>query len=138
MRNINRVVLHCTATQPSATVQSILNYWKNVKKWKSVGYHWIIEPCGNATCLSPIQDVTNGARGFNSDSLHVSYIGGVDEDNNPKDTRTQEQKDKTLFLLKGFRSQFKDIEITGHRDLKGVNKACPSFDVKEWLKHVKL
>lgn len=138
MRKVNRVVLHCTATQQSATVQSILNYWKHVKKWKSVGYHWIIEPCGNAVCLAPIQEVVNGARGFNRDSIHISYIGGVDKNNIPKDTRTCAQKDKTEFLLKGLRGQFPDIEITGHNKLKGVTKACPSFDIDEWLKEIKL
>ena len=138
MRDINRVVLHCTATQPDASIQSILNYWKHVKKWRSVGYHWIISPCGYAKSLAPIHEVTNGARGFNSDSIHIAYIGGVDKNNMPKDTRTKEQKDKTEFLLRGLRGQFPDIDITGHNKLKGVKKACPSFDIDEWLKDIEL
>lgn len=37
MRNIDYIVIHCTASQPNATKQAILNYWKNTLKWENVG-----------------------------------------------------------------------------------------------------
>ena len=46
MRNINFIVIHCTATQPNVKKESILNYWKNTLKWKSVGYHRLIDANG--------------------------------------------------------------------------------------------
>ena len=133
MRKINRIVLHCTATQPTATVQGIINYWEKVKKWKSKGYHWIVEPCGNITNLTKVQNVSNGARGFNRDSIHISYIGGVNKDNIPTDTRTKAQKASVKKIILATRAQFGEIPVQGHRDLKGVTKACPSHCVPTWL-----
>ena len=30
----------------------------------------------------------------------------------------------------------RNAEILGHRDLPGVRKACPSFDVSSWLAEI--
>ena len=77
-KKIKYLAIHCTATPQTATIQSIRNYWKNVLKWKSVGYHYIIEPNGKVVQLADISLITNGVKGFNSESIHISYIGGVD------------------------------------------------------------
>jgi N-acetylmuramoyl-L-alanine amidase len=39
-----------------------------------------------------IEKVSNGVKGFNSETINISYMGGVDFKNNAKDTRTPEQK----------------------------------------------
>jgi len=138
MRKISRIVIHCTATQQTATVQSILNYWKNVKKWNSPGYHFLIDPKGEVHKLLPIEHIANGARGFNHDSIHISYIGGVDSENNPIDNRTQEQINAMLALIASLRLDdlIAQVPIVGHRDLPGVHKACPSFDVQTWIESI--
>ena len=38
--------------------------------------------------------------------------------------------------VRNFHERFPQIKIVGHRDLPGVNKACPSFDVAGWLKSI--
>ena len=134
MRKIDWIVIHCTATQPNATKQSILDYWKNILKWKSVGYHRLIDANGVIHELAKYEQVTNGVKGFNSNSIHFSYIGGVDEKGKPKDTRTLKQKESLLYLIKQAKKQFPNAIVQGHKDFKGVVKACPSFDVKKWLK----
>lgn len=138
MRQINHIVLHCTATAQSTTVESILNYWKNIKKWKSPGYHYLIEADGTVNKIHPIESVSNGVRGYNSDSIHISYIGGVAEDLTPTDNRTAMQVLAQLDILIKLKERFPYAKICGHRDFEGVNKACPSFDVKEFIKQVKL
>ena len=60
MRKIKYLAIHCTATPQTATIQSIRNYWKNVLKWKSVGYHYIIEPNGKVVQLADIRLIING------------------------------------------------------------------------------
>lgn len=72
MRKIDYIVIHCTATQPTATKQSILNYWKNVLKWKSVGYHRLIDANGIIHELAKYEQVTNGVKGFNSTTFSFS------------------------------------------------------------------
>lgn len=134
MRNIKYIVIHCTASQPNATKQSIFNYWKNVLKWKNVGYHRLIDANGIIHELANYEQVTNGVKGYNLESIHFSYIGGIDEKGKPKDTRTPKQKESLLFLIKEARKLYPNAIIQGHKDFKGVAKACPSFDVKQWLK----
>ena len=131
MREINYLVVHCSATQPTATKESILNYWKNVLKWKSPGYHRLIDRFGTIHELADFESITNGVAGFNSNSIHISYIGGIDALGNPKDTRTEEQKSSILKLLKDLKKRFPSVKIQGHRDFPKVAKACPSFDAKK-------
>ncbi len=137
MREIKYIVIHCTATQPNTKKEAILNYWKNTLKWKTVGYHRLIDANGVVHELAKYEQVTNGVKGYNSQSIHFSYIGGIDEAGRPKDTRTIKQKENLLYLIKQAKKQFPNAIVQGHRDF-GVNKACPSFDVKEWLKDVNL
>lgn len=135
MRNIKYIAIHCTATQPTATKQSILNYWKNILKWKNVGYHRLIDANGIIHELAKYEQVTNGVKGYNSESIHFSYIGGIDDKGKPKDTRTPKQKESLLYLIKQAKKQFPKAIVQGHRDF-GANKACPSFDAKNEYKNI--
>ncbi|MET3035816.1 N-acetylmuramoyl-L-alanine amidase [Chryseobacterium sp. NRRL B-14859] len=130
MRKINYLVVHCTATQPTAKISSIQNYWKNELKWKSPGYHYIIEANGNVVNLLTIDKISNGVANWNSQIINISYVGGIDSKGNPKDTRTPEQKASILKLLKQLKQKFPNAKIQGHRDFPKVHKACPSFDAK--------
>jgi len=136
MREIKFLAVHCTATPQTATVSSIQNYWKNVLKWKMPGYHFIIKPNGEVVQLLEIDKVSNGVKGFNSVSINISYIGGVDSQNKPIDNRTENQKKALLDLLKKLKKQFPRAIIQGHRDFPEVKKACPSFNAKTEYKHL--
>lgn len=136
MRTIKYIVLHCTATPQNTSVESIQNYWKNILHWKSPGYHYIIKPNGEIVNLLSIESISNGVAGYNTPSIHISYIGGVDAKNKAIDNRTEAQKQSQIKLLKELKKQFPDADILGHRDFKGVKKDCPSFDVKQWLKQI--
>jgi len=128
MREIKYIVLHCTATSQNAKVSSILNYWKNKLGWKSVGYHYLIDKQGVIHQLADEKKITNGVYGYNSVSLHISYIGGKD-----KDDRTELQQEAQRVLVRMLRNKYPDAIIQGHRDFDNVSKSCPRFDVKDWL-----
>jgi N-acetylmuramoyl-L-alanine amidase len=136
MRKINYIVLHCTAGPQTQTVENILDYWKRKLGWSHVGYHHLIRPDGSVADLQPIELPTNGVAGYNYKSIHISYIGGVDKNNVPIDNRTEEQKQAQIVLLKKYHAMFPDAVIQGHRDFPNVKKACPSFDVKQWLNEI--
>lgn len=141
-RPIVRIVIHCTATSQSATVEAIKNYWKNTLGWRSVGYHYIIGVNGERHILSHLSNVTNGVRGYNYNSVHIAYIGGRNGDD-----RTQAQKNEMKRLVQELRSAeiLGPVPVCGHRDLspdvdgdgviseKEWIKQCPSFDVGQWL-----
>lgn len=144
MREIKYIVIHCTGASAKQTVDSIKNYWKTVKKWKQVGYHHLVAADGLDNVLAPISAITNGVAGFNSNSIHLCYIGGE----NWKDTRTDAQKNTLARLVKLYSKQFPKAKIRGHRDFspdKNGNgkiepheymKVCPAFEVSTWLKEI--
>jgi len=141
MRRIDYIVIHCTATPQTTKIQSIRNYWKNVLKWRNVGYHFIVEANGNVTQLSDIVNPTNGVAGFNTRSIHISYIGGVDKDGKPVDNRTDAQKQALIDTIKKVRNEIALKQrffpvIQGHTDFPGVSKSCPCFDAKEEYKDI--
>ena len=136
MRDIKYIVIHCTASQPNTKKEAILSYWKNTLKWKTVGYHRLIDANGVIHELAKFEQITNGVKGYNSESIHFSYIGGIDESSRPKDTRTLKQKESLLYLVKQAKKQFPNAIVQGHKDFKGVAKACPSFDAKNEYKAI--
>ncbi len=136
MRKIEYIAVHCTATQPNTAIKAIQDYWKNHLGWKNPGYHYVIKADGEIVNLLPITEVSNGVKGYNHNTINISYIGGVDNDNKPKDTRTPEQKKTLLLLLSQLKKEFPNATIQGHRDFPGVKKACPSFDAKKEYIHL--
>lgn len=137
-RSIKFIAIHCTATQQTATVASIQRYWREVLKWKSPGYHLLIEPNGKIHRLLDFNGIANGVRGFNNHSVHISYIGGIDRKGNPLDNRTDAQKKAILDCINEVIawSENKCLVIQGHRDFPNANKACPCFDAKAEYKGI--
>lgn len=115
---------------------------KGGRGWKQVGYTDLIHLDGTVERLVKNNEdaevdpweVTNGAAGYNSVSRHIVYAGGLAKDGKTvKDTRTAAQLKAMTEYVRNFHERFPQIKIVGHRDLPGVKKACPSFDVKAWL-----
>lgn len=150
MAKLKRLVLHCTATPEGREVSAAdIRHWhcdpinKGGRGWKQVGYTDMIHLDGKVERLVKNNEdanvdpweVTNGAAGYNSTSRHVVYVGGVAKDGRtPKDTRTAAQKAAMEAYVKDFHKRFPGIPIVGHNQLAA--KACPSFDVPEWLKEI--
>lgn len=136
MRSIKYIVIHCTASPQTATVQNILRYWKETLGWKNVGYHRLIEADGTIHKLADFDAITNGVKGFNHESIHISYVGGVSPANKPVDNRTEKQKGAILdCIFEAIQHTGKKVIIQGHRDF-GSNKTCPCFDAKpeyQWI-----
>ncbi|WP_083811749.1 N-acetylmuramoyl-L-alanine amidase [Pseudopedobacter saltans] len=138
MRTIKYLVVHCTATPHNTTIASIMNYWKTVLGWKNPGYHYMIKADGEIVNTFPIEQISNGVAGFNSVSIHIAYIGGIDAKGKAVDNRTPAQVASQIKLLKELKARFPNAEIKGHRDFPNVKKECPCFDVKTWLKTITL
>jgi N-acetylmuramoyl-L-alanine amidase len=127
VRNIVEIIHHCTATLPTASVDSIMNYWRNVLGWKNPGYHIIVAIDGSWTLLADFNSIVNGVRGRNSGAIHISYIGGIGEDGKPLDTRTPGQKRIMDLATTLLVNKIPGIPVKGHNEYS--NKACPSYRV---------
>ena len=132
-RPVHYIVVHCTATPPETSVESIKRYWREELHWKNPGYHYIIQRSGAIVTLMLEDGIANGVKGYNKNSVHISYIGGVDADNNPVDNRTPEQVKAMYAKLVAVKTKYPAGMVLGHRDFPGVTKKCPSFDVRQWL-----
>ena len=137
IRNINRIIVHCTATPEGRveTVQSIRNMHL-AKGWSDIGYHYLIGLNGERWNGRNVNLVGAHCEGYNANSIGVCYVGGVDKKLKTKDTRTQKQKDALLALLKDLRRIYPKAKICGHRDLDRHGKECPSFDATKEYKDI--
>jgi N-acetylmuramoyl-L-alanine amidase len=137
-REVKYIVIHCTATQPETTIESIQRYWKEVKGWKDVpGYHYLIKPSGEIVKLLDESKNSYGVYAHNNECISISYIGGIDKTGKAKDTRTRKQETAMFNKIVELSNRYPQAKIVGHRDFPGVKKACPSFDVKTWLANYK-
>jgi N-acetylmuramoyl-L-alanine amidase len=133
MRSISHIVIHCTATQPTATVASIQRYWREQLQWRNPGYHRLVDSTGKVHKLLDFNGVANGVAGHNQTSIHISYIGGIDPQGRPVDTRNIAQKAGILAAIRealNYQGIQQGVQICGHRDFPNVRKACPSFDAR--------
>lgn len=145
MRNIDTILIHCSATPAGKdfTVADI-DRWHRARGFDRVGYHYIVYRDG--TYVRGRSDDNVGAHcpqeGMNRRSLSICYIGGLGMKGVPADTRTPEQRRAIVTLIRTLLYRYPSItRVCGHRDVKGVVKACPCFDAgKEYdtiLKGVK-
>lgn len=127
MRDIKEIIVHCSATPEDRnyTVEEIDRWHKN-RGWSGIGYHYVIYLDGSIHKGRDIEKVGAHCTNHNKNSIGICYIGGCDKDMDPKDTRTQEQKDALIEILTRLKKRYPDAKIYGHRDF--ANKACPSFD----------
>lgn len=134
LREIKYIVIHCTAGGKNQTIDSIKSWWHSPPPrglgWKSVGYHFIVDGVGAVHRIADLNAVTNGVGGFNKNSVHISYTGGVTHDD-----RTEKQKAAILDCIFEVLEECKKFGykpmIQGHRDFPNVRKACPQFNAIE-------
>ena len=127
MRRIDKIIVHCTATPEGRDVSvNEIDLWHRQRGFKGVGYHYVIGLDGTVDVGRPISEIGAHCSGYNSHSVGVCYVGGLDKDGRPKDTRTTRQKSALIELLTALREQFPQARIFGYRDFAA--KACPCFD----------
>ena len=145
------LVIHCTATPAGRDVTGDeIRRWHTApvsqggRGWKQVGYTDLIHLDGSIERLVDNNEdanvdpweVTNGAASYNTISRHIVYAGGCPSDGKtPLDTRTPQQRETLKRYVTDFHRRFPQIRIVGHHELN-PGKACPSFDVQEWLRSI--
>lgn len=138
MRSIKEIIIHCTATPEGRNVTAAeVGKWHRERGWDGIGYHFLILLDGSIQIGRPIGKPGAHCKGHNAESIGVCYVGGMSADNaQPKDTRTPKQRTALRLLIESLKRQYPKATIHGHREF--APKACPSFDVQEWLKQEQL
>lgn len=127
-RSIKELIVHCSAT-PEGKDYSVdtIRQWHLQRGFSDIGYHYVVYRDGSIHIGRDESIIGAHCTGHNTNSIGVCYIGGCASDGKaPKDTRTTEQKQSLVKLLKELKTKYPQASIHGHRDF--ANKACPSFD----------
>ena len=130
MRKINEIIIHCSATAEGRdyTVADI-DSWHKARGWRCIGYHYVIYRDGSVHTGRSIGQVGAHCAGHNADSIGVCYIGGLDLNGKPKDTRTPQQREAMRRLVSDLQKRYPGATVHGHNEF--ADKACPCFNVRK-------
>ncbi len=136
MRLVKEIIVHCSATREEQQVSvDTIRDWHLAKGWNDIGYHFYIDLDGTINKGRDIDKIGAHCKGHNRNSIGICYCGGVESDGKtPKDTRTQEQKDSLLNVLKTLKAMYPEAVIYSHNEFAA--KACPSFDATEEYENI--
>ena len=133
MREINKLIVHCTATPEfkDFTLEDVRGWHVKGNGWSDIGYHYLIKLDGTVELGRPVKKPGAHVAGHNKDSIGIAYVGGMDNQMEEWiDTRTDEQKDSLFNLLMDLKFEFPNAVVYGHNDFTD-KKVCPCFDAKK-------
>lgn len=142
IKDIKLIVIHCTAS-PENKDYSFEQLLKDhiARGFGGCGYHLFVRKDGTVHKGREFTSVGAHVAGYNTNSIGISYEGGVTAKLKPKDTRTEAQKEKILDcifqVLKAIREAGGDtrkVKIVGHRDLSPDKNGDGIITADEWLK----
>lgn len=149
--DIDAIVIHCSATRAGQDVRAAdIDKWHKERRFAMIGYNYVIDLDGTVEVGRPLSrdgahcnTAGTSGRSYNRHSIGICYVGGLDKDGKPADTRTPEQKRALRDLVYKLMDEYPDIvEVIGHRDASPDKnkdgkitpnewiKQCPCFDVK--------
>lgn len=150
MNKIDAIVVHCSATKLGQDIGKKEIIQMHLQRgFSTIGYNYIIRIDGTIEIGRSLQIAgahcnSKGFSGvsYNRHSIGICYVGGLDAQGNPADTRTPKQKKTMAGLIKKLCAEYEIVEVLGHRDTSpdldddGIVephewiKECPCFDVR--------
>lgn len=124
------LIWHCTATPEGRPVSvAEIDRWHKERGWSEIGYHFVVHLDGRIERGRNIEETGAHVQGHNVGSIGAVYVGGIERDGDPKDTRTAAQKKAMLDLTVAITNDPRILRVAGHNEF--AQKACPSFDVRK-------
>jgi len=138
MRELKRIILHCTATPQNAHIDvATIRKWHIKRGFSDCGYHYIIHQNGDIKTGRPVIKQGAHTRSENENSIGVAYIGGLNSiTHKAEDTMTIRQETSFLRLVDSLRLVFGELTIHGHNEFS--TKTCPNFNVQDKFSFLKL
>lgn len=136
MREIKRIIVHCSFTKASQdfTADDIRRWHVEDNGWSDIGYHAVICRDGTTQDGRPEEIAGAHARGYNADSIGVCLVGGKGFDGSEAFNFTFNQLDELRSYIQRKCQQYGITEVVGHNQVS--SKACPCFDVEEFVKGI--
>ena len=139
------LVVHVTATPPNRDIGvAEVRKMHMAQGWSDIGYNGLIRRDGTREIGRGLDAIGAHVAGYNSTSLGIALVGGVDANGRPADNATAAQMAALAAWLGELLGTYPNAKICGHRDLSpdrngnGVVeagehiKACPCFDAIPW------
>ena len=143
------ITIHCSASKPSQDWDAVdIDQMHRRQGWLCIGYHFVISRDGRIHLGRPTE--ARGAHckneGRNTTHIGICLVGGVAQNpvghvpgspwngSNAEANFTEAQGESLRTLIDSLCIKYgltRD-DVEGHRDVAGVRKACPSFNVEEW------
>ncbi|SKC59226.1 peptidoglycan recognition protein family protein [Maledivibacter halophilus] len=127
MNKPDKIILHHSATD-EGTFESIKKYHVEQKKWRDIGYHYLITTDGYLHKGRDEKEVGAHTIGENEKSIGICLVGNFDK------YEPNKNQLYTLYkLLKNISSRYGLLPIHGHNEFS--TKTCPGtkFPMKEVL-----
>ena len=145
-RQIDKIIIHCSASKEgqNLTVAQIDKMHRQ-RGFAQIGYHFVVYLDGSIYDGRDISKIGAHTTGYNTGSIGICYVGGLDKNGKIKDTRTYQQKNALYQLVKRLMEIYSIKEVKGHRDYSpdtngdGVIskyewiKGCPCFEVSDFM-----
>lgn len=147
--DVKYIVVHCSATPPDMDVGvAEIDRWHRQRGFLKIGYHYVIRRNGTVEHGRSITEIGAHEPRVNAHSVAICLVGGVNRlpdadgkddadgprwDLVPAPNFAPDQMRSLRSLIEQLRDEyFPNAEVIGHRDVPGVKKDCPCFDVKPW------
>ena len=151
---VDKLIIHCADTFADMDIGAAeIRHWhmnpppgSERAPWADIGYHFVIRRNGVIETGRHLNVMGAHAYPWNRRSIGICMVGGAKRDATakrgkaPDNNFTDEQFAALIKLIPEVAAKFPLIKnnladaVIGHGDVPGVNKACPSFDVKQWFK----
>lgn len=130
----SEIILHCSATPEGRDVTAKdIDRMHRQRGFRKIGYHYFIRLDGTVEKGREDWEVGAHCLDHNAKAIGICYAGGMSKDmKKPLDTRTPQQKEAMLGLVKELMKKYgisKD-RVYGHYMF--ANKACPCFNVEKY------
>ena len=135
MREINLIVVHCSATRADMDfTENDLEVCHRHRGFNGAGYHFYIRKNGDIKNTRPLEKPGAHALGYNAHSIGICYEGGLDVRYRPADTRTEWQKHSLRVLIRTLLMDYPGCRVCGHRDLSPDRNGDGRISPEEWVK----
>ena len=139
---IDSIIIHCSATRAGQNLKAKdIDRMHRARNFDMIGYHFVIDLDGTIEKGRPLSMIgahcnTKGSSGmsYNKHSIGVCYIGGLNINGEPADTRTPAQKIALVELVSRLKKKFNIIEVLGHRDTSPDLNDNGIVEPSEWIK----
>lgn len=127
-RQIIEIIVHCSATRAGIDFHAAdIDRWHREKGWRTIGYHFVVDLDGRIEDGRPVNQIGAHCIGHNKYSIGICYVGGLDPNGQPADTRTDAQCVALRALIRTLTERY-HCPTFGHRDF--ARKDCPCFDAR--------